>query len=95
MRDRRVHCLVGGGTGYSLGVYVGIFEDVWPERHGSVFKEARGIKRDDDKSCTIEKCSIVINSSCVYTSDIPILLGNLPVCSVVDSFLMPSSRYPL
>ena len=88
MRDWRVHCLVGGGTGYSLGVYVDIFEDVWPERHGSVFKEARGIKRDDDKSRTMEKCSMVINSSCVYTSDIPILLGNPFQCMV---FLPESS----
>ena len=72
MRDRQLHCLVGGGTGYSLGVYVGIFEDVWPERHGSVFEYVRGINEILRKVRAMEKRTMIINYICVYMSDIPI-----------------------
>jgi hypothetical protein len=48
VREWRVHRLVSGDTGYPLGVYIGVFEDVWPEQHGSVFKEA-SLKIGDDE----------------------------------------------
>ena len=59
VRDRRVHCLVSGDTRYPLGLSTGIFQDVWSERHCSVIKEVRGIKRDCEKCHTMKKGSII------------------------------------